>query len=255
MKIFQSLSMLLLCSTLQAQQITHVSEIAVANLKNARIVNGLLIVDALPTKIEGVVLTTFTVDTKIPKITFSLTDVYRKSVAFKQIGDTKVYVTTATGDLWAEAQGIDFDLKEILNEKLEVHVEPLTPPEPGPTPDPKPPQPPLPEPVKSFRVIFVKESGQTLNPEQTAVSSARVIRDYLGTKATPEGNIPGYREYDPQQSVTNEQPAMKALWAAAKSSITTVPCVIVEVNGKVRILPYPKNTTEALKVLKEIGGN
>jgi hypothetical protein len=127
-------------------------------------------------------------------------------------------------------------------------------------PTPKPPEPkpddpvPPPQPVKSFRVIFVKESGQTLPADQTAISNAKVIRDYLGAKTTAEGNLPGYREYDPQQNIANEQPAMKALWAATKSSVTTIPCIVVEVNGKATVIPYPRNTADALKLLKGYGG-
>jgi hypothetical protein len=125
-----------------------------------------------------------------------------------------------------------------------------------PTPKPpKPDDPPLPpEPVKSFRVIFVKESGSTLNSEQTAITGAKAIRDYLSQRTTPEGGLAGWREYDPQQNVANEQSAIKSLWAATKSSITTVPCVVVEVNGKAKLIDYPKNTAEALKTLKEYGG-
>ena len=125
-----------------------------------------------------------------------------------------------------------------------------------PTPKPpKPDDPPLPpDPVKSFRVIFVKESGSTLNSEQTAITGAKSVRDYLTMKTTPEGGLAGWREYDPQQNVANEQSAIKALWASTKSSISTIPCVVIEVNGKAKLIDYPKNTAEALKTLKEYGG-
>jgi hypothetical protein len=141
-----------------------------------------------------------------------------------------------------------------LDRSIEVLIgkptpEPPIPPKPD---DPDPPQPP--QPVKSFRVLFVKESGVTLPADQTAISNAKAIRDYLTSKTTPEGGLAGFREYDPQQNVTNEQPTMKALWAATKSSVTTVPCVVVEVNGKATVLPYPRNTTDALRILKEYGG-
>lgn len=245
--------LLLLCSTVFGQKISVKSEIAIANLKNVRVVDGFLKVDAIPDKLEGVVLTTISVDTKIPSILVTVTDINREPVTFKQVGETKDYVTTATGDLWIEAEGIDFDLKEVLRERIKVSIKPLNPKPPTP-PGPKPDDPPTPQPVKSFRAIFVKESGATLNAEQTPISSAKAIREYLSSRTTAEGNLPGYREYDPQQNITNEQPAMKSLWAAAKSSITTVPCIVVEVNGKVSILPYPKNTAEALKTLKAYGG-
>ena len=48
---------------------------------------------------------------------------------------------------------------------------------------------------------------------------------------------------------------MKSLWAATKSSITTIPCLVIEVNGKTSIVSYPKNVADAIKTLKEFGGN
>ena len=139
-----------------------------------------------------------------------------------------------------------------LDRSIEVLIGKPTPPDPPPRPDD--PTPPTPQPVKSFRVIFVKESGSTLPSEQTAISNAKAVRDYLTSKTTLEGGLAGWREYDPQQNIVNEQPAMKALWAATKSSVTTIPCVVVEVNGKASVIPYPKNTADALKILKEYGG-
>lgn len=134
--------------------------------------------------------------------------------------------------------------------RFSVTLEPPKPPVP-----PNPPEPPTPEPVKSFRVVFVKESGSTLNAEQTAITGAKAVRDYLRTKTTPQGGFAGWREYDPQQNVVNEQSMMKELWAASKSSITTVPCMIVEVNGKVTIISYPKNVADAINTLKKYGGD
>lgn len=164
--------------------------------------------------------------------------------------DTRVYMLSGSGSFNVEVVAFD-PVTGIDRKTVELKIadsEPIVPP------DPKPPEPPQPQPVKSFRVIFVKESGQTLPAEQTAISNARTIRDYLGAKTTSEGGLPGYREYDPQQNVSNEQPTMKALWAAARSSVTTVPCIVVEVNGKASVIPYPKNTADALKVLKGLGG-
>lgn len=136
--------------------------------------------------------------------------------------------------------------------RYSVTLEPPKPPIP-----PKPPEPPTPnppEPVKSFRVILVKESGSTLTGEQTSIAGAKLVREYLTNKTTPEGGNAGWREYDPQQNVTNERSKIKEMWLVAKSSITTVPCMIIEVNGKVTILNYPKNVAEAIKTLKTYGG-
>lgn len=127
---------------------------------------------------------------------------------------------------------------------------------------PKPPKPvdpvvpvvPVPEPVRSFRVIFVKESASTLTAAQTAIPGAKAIRDYLIVKTTKEGNQPGWREYDPQQNTKNEQPTMAALWAAVQPRIQVIPCLVVEVNGKVTVLNYPADMDAALKTLQQFGG-
>lgn len=118
--------------------------------------------------------------------------------------------------------------------------------------DPKPPLPPVP--VTSFRVIFVRESGVTLPASQAGVPGAKAVRDYLFAKTTREANITGWREYDPQTDATNEQSTIRALWEAVKPKITTVPCIVIEVNGKADILPYPANPAEALATLKQYGG-
>lgn len=113
---------------------------------------------------------------------------------------------------------------------------------------------PVPEPVRSFRVIFVKESGSTLPAAQTAIPNAKAIRDYLNAKTTKEGNQSGWREYDPQQNTTNEQPVMAALWAAVQPKLQAIPCVVIEVNGKATVLSYPADTDAALNLLKKYGG-
>jgi hypothetical protein len=127
-----------------------------------------------------------------------------------------------------------------------IDVSPDNKPEPTPAP--------VPEPVKSFRVIFVKESGQTLAGEQLAIPGAKEIREYLAVKTTQEGGQVGWREYDPQQQTANEQPTMKALWEAAKPSLLPAPCLVVEVNGKATVMPFPKTVAEAVETLKKAGG-
>jgi hypothetical protein len=108
--------------------------------------------------------------------------------------------------------------------------------------------------VTSFRVIFVHESGGTLPLSQTPVSDAKVIRDYLTTNTTPEGQWAGFRKYDKDQVPTDETPAMKALWTAVQPKLTAIPCIVVEVNGKADIIPYPASATEALAILKKYNG-
>lgn len=177
--------------------------------------------------------------------------------AYKELIDPVSKVKTSWYELVGEGSYKILALSRV-NEAWDRTETIVIGPQPSPDPDPNPPippDPPTPVPVTSFRVIFVKESGQTLNADQTAIAGAKAIRDYLTAKTTPEGGFSGWREYDPQQNVSNEESKMKALWAAAKSSITTVPCLIIEVNGKVKIVSYPKNVAEAIKLLKDNGGN
>jgi hypothetical protein len=127
-------------------------------------------------------------------------------------------------------------------------------PPPGPGPQPDPDDPPVPGPVISFRVIFVKESGETLPPGQSAIPGAKAIRDYLTAKTTPEGNLAGWREYDPQQITANEQPTMRALWESVKPQLLAAPCLVIEVNGRATVMPFPADVNACLAKLKEYGG-
>lgn len=117
-----------------------------------------------------------------------------------------------------------------------------------------PPVDPVKPPVTSFRVIFVTESATTLTAQQTAVSGAQAVRDYLLAKTTAEGGVAGWRNYDPNTGAVNEFPGLKAMWLAAKPEIKTVPCMVVQLNGKVDILPFPKDSAEALATLQTYGG-
>jgi hypothetical protein len=136
---------------------------------------------------------------------------------------------------------------------LVLEVTGARPPPPGPTPPDPGPTPP-PGPVTSFRVIFVTESATVLSAAQNAVTGAKAVQAYLTSKTTPEGGWSGWRHYDPQTGM-NDQPTMRALWAAVKPKITTVPCLVIEVNGKADILPFPANATEALATLKKYAGD
>lgn len=128
-------------------------------------------------------------------------------------------------------------------------------PQPPPGPEPDPDDPPVPPgPVTSFRVIFVKESGATLPLGQSAIPGAKVIRDYLTRKTTPEGTFAGWREYDPDQVVTNELSTMKALWETVKPKLLPAPCLVIEVNGKATVMPFPSSVDDAMKTLKQYGG-
>ena len=96
------------------------------------------------------------------------------------------------------------------------------------------------------------ESGDTIPANQTAVMDAKAVRDYLNTKTTPAGGWAGWRQFDPQHEAANDTPIMKALWQSVKPHITTIPCLVVEVNGKAEIVPFPKTPAEALAVLTDV---
>lgn len=127
-------------------------------------------------------------------------------------------------------------------------------PIPPPVDPVDPVDPVVPVPVKSFRVIFVYESGATYTAQQNGVLYGKAVSDYLTAKTTPEGNLAGWRRFDKDQTADNEQPTMKALWQAVKPKLTGMPCMVVEVNGKAEILTLPSTTAEALATLKKYGG-
>jgi hypothetical protein len=128
-------------------------------------------------------------------------------------------------------------------------------PKPPPDPEPEPDDPTPPGPVTSFRVIWILESGDTLNAAQTAIPDAKAVRDYVNAKTTrsPDGQ-PGWRTYDPQQITTNEPEVIQELWRQIKRKAWQTPCVAIEVNTHTIVLPFPANTADALALLKRYGG-
>lgn len=146
------------------------------------------------------------------------------------------------------AKGDSVDIARI---KVKCGEGPIPPPDPNP---PDPPKPVPPAPVTSFRVIFVYETGDTLTAQQTSARDAKSVRDYLTAKTTKEAGGHGWRSWDRDTEATNDPPMMRALWEAVKPKFTTVPCLVVEVNGKVDILPWPANAAECLATLQKYGG-
>jgi hypothetical protein len=126
--------------------------------------------------------------------------------------------------------------------------------QPGPAPpEPKPPDPKPPEPVKSFRVIFVYETANALTPAMQRVMFGEAVRNYLDAKTTahPQGGK-GWRRFDKDVDARNERdPALKALWADARPQVSAVPCVIVAVNDKADIVPFPADEAAALELFKK----
>lgn len=152
------------------------------------------------------------------------------------------------------------DRKAITRHTLTVSgVGPQPPPKPDDPIEPIEPDEPEPDeppaPVKSFRVIFVKESGQTLPVAQSGIPGAKEIRDYLLAKTTREGGLAGWREFDPDQAAENDEPTMRALWAAVKPKLLPAPCMVIEVNGHATVMPFPADVADCMATLKKFGGD
>ena len=132
--------------------------------------------------------------------------------------------------------------------------------EPAPPPKPKPDGPPAPkppEPVASFRVIFVWESGDTLTAAQNSVINGVEVANFLAAKTTKTGTDKGWRLKDKDAPAAGDTPVMNELWAAVKAKLkpTDVPCVAVEVNGKVEIIPLAATPAEMVAQFKTyLGG-
>jgi hypothetical protein len=170
----------------------------------------------------------------------------------RKFADPFVYIIEASGEGRVEIDFIPKGVTQVGDIKtLTLDVKsgkgPLPPPGPDPDPEVKP------EPVKSFRVVLILESGDTPPREQANIVNAKIVRDYLNAKCTKEDGRAGWRQYDPQQVVTNEQPVMKALWESVKPTLGTgdVPCVAIEVNSKVKIVALPKSAKDLVDLLEQ----
>lgn len=137
-----------------------------------------------------------------------------------------------------------FELLKVPKGVIERHVigdgtDPIPPPKPKPKPD----DPPAPEPAKTFRVIFVHETSKPLTAAQNGVIYGKVVEEYLTKNAT--GGKAGWKRRDP--NTPSEPGVMGDLWTAAKAAMkpTDPPCVVVEKNGNVEIIPV-EATPEAM---------
>lgn len=141
---------------------------------------------------------------------------------------------------------------ELEGSTCTIIVEGILPPIPvPPTPSPTPTPTPSPSPVTSYRVIWVYESASTLTPTQNSVLYAKSITDYLNTYCTKDNSQSSWRRFDKDTTATNDNSVMKSLWSVVKPSITTVPCLVIEVNGRATILPFPVSVDDALNTLKK----
>jgi hypothetical protein len=132
--------------------------------------------------------------------------------------------------------------KDVIRVTLDVTAGqgPIPPPKPKPD-DPKPP-----EPAKTFRVIMVHETATPLTAAQHGVIYGKVVEEYLTKNAT--GGKAGWKRRDP--NTPSEAGIMGELWTAAKAELkpTDPPCVVVEKDGKVEIIPLAATPEEMVAV-------
>lgn len=125
---------------------------------------------------------------------------------------------------------------------------------PAPVPPPAPPGPsptPPPGPVTSFRVFLVFESMATLTSAQSAVVYGKAVEEYLDANCT--GGAAGWRRRA-KDAPGDADPAMATIWAAVQPKVTSVPCIAIEVNGRVEIISLEATPAAMVTVLKKYRG-
>lgn len=140
-----------------------------------------------------------------------------------------------------------------IRRTLDVTNGPAPAPDPNP-PGPKPPDPTPPgpvDPLKTFRIIFVFESGDNLTPAQRAVVYGKAVEDYLIANCT--GGRAGFRRRDKDAPGEND-PTMAALWAAVQPAVTVTPCVAIERNGKVDIINLEATPAKMIETFQKYRG-
>lgn len=176
-------------------------------------------------------------------------------------GPDKVETRTYKGKFVYTVEGVSAGAVELIavpvgakseSEAVRKTIEVVdgTAPIPPPVPvDPDKPAPP--EPVKSFRVFLVTESGQTVTAAQSSaifgVKVQTLLTDLCGEQGT------GWQVRDKNTDSQADTTPMKAFWAAAKPLVTTTPCVAAEVNGKVSVHPLT-DVAQVSALLKKLAG-
>jgi hypothetical protein len=211
------------------------------------------------TKVDKILVQSLPFTVKAPPGAFDYRWSYPATVSVLDMGDTLKVTAAPKGSVTVGVviKTIDFDKKKVDSKFSElsflvgeVPVPIPVPPEPKP-PEPKPPEP---TPVKSFRVVFIYESSKTLTAKENSVMNAKVVRDWLGANTTAESGWQGWRVWDKDTDPANDSSTMKSLWAAIKPQITSVPCVAVEVNGHVEIIPLAATPLDMIAVFSKYKG-
>lgn len=118
---------------------------------------------------------------------------------------------------------------------------------------PGPPNPPIPpvDPLKTFRVIFIYESADTITPDVRAVVYGKAVEDWMNANCT--GGKAGWRRRD-KDAPGDTDPTMSALWNAVKPAVTVTPSVAIERNGKVEIINIEATPAKMIETLTKYRG-
>lgn len=135
---------------------------------------------------------------------------------------------------------------------------PVDPAPPRPVDPPKPVDPPVPMPtpaITGVRVLIVYESAAALNREQLNIVNSTQIRAYLNEKCVKTNNQPEWRRWDKSTiditGLTNETQTLQQLWKDVSPALTTLPRLVIAVNGKATVHDLPATEADTLALLKK----
>lgn len=128
-----------------------------------------------------------------------------------------------------------------------VLVKTGTGPQPPPV-DPVEPKPPVT--VKTFRVLLVYESGDTLPASVTSVLYGKVVEEFLTANCT--GGAKGWARLD-KDAPGDYDDERKGVWNAVKGEFpkTKVPALVIQVNDKVTIEPFGATPAATVAILRK----
>lgn len=121
----------------------------------------------------------------------------------------------------------------------------------GPRPPPDDDKKDETKPVTSFRVFLIYESGATYPQAAINVLYGGQVEEWLTANCT--GGKSGWRRRDRSLGGEND-PTFAAMWAAIQPKLTTHPCIAIEVNGKVEIIPLEPTQAAMVEKLKTYRG-
>lgn len=188
--------------------------------------------------------------TAVPKKTAVYGVLEGETVAGIHTFDVDTLCVTASGKgsgfVVVQAQAVDgAAIKTVAQIILRVNGARPPPDPPKPPEPPVPPKPPAP--AKTFQIILVYESGDTLTAAKTSVLYGRAVEEYLTAHCT--GGKAGWGRRDKDQDPAADTSPLKDLWAAVKPAVTSTPTVAIAVDSKVTLEPLPASTADMVKLL------